>query len=164
MLQELAVPDQVLRFVILSGHADVTIAVQAMKLGAIDLLTKPVEDPVLCATVNEACRLSAEAWTRHAEGRRLDGLLERLTLRELEVAWMVSRGLLNKQVAYDLGIAVKTVKGHRGRVMRKLGIQSAVELARLLDVSQRQPPDSIVSLLDAAAGQARVRQESVGDG
>jgi two-component system, LuxR family, response regulator FixJ len=58
--QQLAVPDQVLRVVILSGHADVTAAVQAMKLGAIDLLTKPVEDPLLCATVKEACRLSLE--------------------------------------------------------------------------------------------------------
>jgi two-component system, LuxR family, response regulator FixJ len=58
--QQLAVPDQVLRVVILSGHADATAAVQAMKLGAIDLLTKPVEDPLLCATVKEACRLSLE--------------------------------------------------------------------------------------------------------
>lgn len=163
LLQQLAGPDQVLRVIILSGHADVTAAVTAMKLGAIDLLTKPVEDPVLCATVKEACRLSSNAWTHYVERRRIDGLFEGLTTRELEVAWMVSRSFLNKQVAYDLGIAEKTVKAHRGSVMRKLNIQSAVELARLLDESRRQPPDSILRFLETAAEQARLRQESIND-
>ena len=128
------------RVIILSGHADVGQAVSAMKLGAVDLLAKPVEDARLLATVETACRMSLDAWEAKAEERELRVRHASLTRREAEVAWLVSRGMLNKQVAGALGTAVKTVKAHRGRVMRKLGVGSVADLVRLMDRLQPPPP------------------------
>ena len=128
------------RVIILSGHADVGLAVSAMKLGAVDLLAKPVEDARLLATVEAACRMSLEAWEAQAEERELRARHASLTRREAEVAWLVSRGMLNKQVAGELGTAVKTVKAHRGRVMRKLGVGSVADLVRLMDRLRLPPP------------------------
>lgn len=128
------------RVIILSGHADVGLAVSAMKLGAVDLLAKPVEDARLLAIVEAACRMSLEAWEAQAEERELRARHASLTRREAEVAWLVSRGMLNKQVAGELGTAVKTVKAHRGRVMRKLGVGSVADLVRLMDRLRLPPP------------------------
>lgn len=150
LLRQLGSPAGALRVVILSGHADVPAAVSAMKLGAIDLLAKPVDDEVLIAAVSTACRLSTEAWTLERERNLVIRALAALTPRELEVAWMVSRGLLNKQIAYDLGIAERTVKGHRGNVTRKLGVQSVADLLRLLDASSQSPPLAVQRFLTAA--------------
>jgi two-component system response regulator FixJ len=123
----------VLRVVVLSGHADVDAAVSAMKLGAVDLLAKPVEDARLLDTVGRACRLSLAAWDERQHRRDLHRRHASLTRREAEVARLVSRGWLNKQIAGELGTAVKTVKAHRGKVMRKLGVSSVADLVRLMD-------------------------------
>ena len=123
----------VLRVVVLSGHADVDAAVRAMKLGAVDLLAKPVEDARLLDTVARACRLSLLASEEQEASRDLHRRHASLTRREAEVARLVSRGLLNKQIAGELGTAVKTVKAHRGKVMRKLGVTSVPDLVRLMD-------------------------------
>lgn len=151
LLQQIATHDQPLRVVILSGHADVTAAVRAMKLGAVDLLEKPVEHDRLRATVAAAIARSLDAWTDARERRHINERLAALTPREHEVAWLVSRGFLNKQVAYDLGITEKTVKSHRGNVMRKLGLESVPELLRLLDGSAGAPPATVKPLLEEAA-------------
>ena len=133
LLAQLVVSDPGLSVVILSGHADVASAVSAMKLGAVDLLNKPVEDARLTATVAAACERSAAAWTDREEKRALQQRFDTLTARERDIAWLVGRGFLNKQIAYDLGLSEKTVKAHRGNVTRKLQVNSVAELVRLLD-------------------------------
>ena len=140
LLAQLTASDPELSVVILSGHADVASAVRAMKFGAVDLLSKPVEDSRLSATIAAACRRSRAAWTDLEEKHRLRQRYEALTPRERDVAWLVGRGFLNKQIAYDLGIALKTVKAHRGNVTRKLQVESVAELVRLLDRLGLDPP------------------------
>lgn len=121
-----------LPIVFLSGHADIEDSVRAMKLGAIDFFTKPVDEEELLAAVARALaghrdRLAQERTTRAVQAR-----LDTLTARELETArWLVT-GKLNKQIAAELGIAEKTVKIHRARVMEKMSVSSIAELVRLL--------------------------------
>jgi len=138
LLEQIAVSEPELSVIILSGHADVTSAVNAMKLGAMDLLGKPVEDARLTTTVAAAFERSVAAWADREEKRRLQQRLDALTPREREIARLVGRGFLNKQIAYDLGLSEKTVKFHRGNVTRKLQVNSVAELVRLLD---RLAPD-----------------------
>jgi FixJ family two-component response regulator len=141
LLEQLAVSDRELSVVILSGHADVATAVSAMKLGAVDVLNKPVEDTRLTATVAAACERSTAAWSDREEKRALQQRFDTLTARERDIAWLVGRGLLNKQIAYDLGLSEKTVKAHRGNVTRKLQVNSVAELVRLLDrLGVKTPP------------------------
>jgi len=119
--------------VILTGHADVGKAVQAMQAGAIDFLEKPVQDHTLLAAVERACEMATEQFARKAELRQLRQKVDRLTPREREVlAWIVS-GLRNKQVASELGTVEKTIKVHRAHVMQKLEVDSLPALVRIAD-------------------------------
>ena len=119
--------------VILTGHADVAKAVQAMQAGAIDFLEKPVQDQQLLAAVDRACERAIDQFARRAELRLLKQKVERLTPREREVlAWVVS-GLRNKQVASELGTVEKTIKVHRAHVMQKLEVDSLPALVRIAD-------------------------------
>ncbi len=117
--------------VFLTGQADIPITVEAMKGGAIDFLTKPVDEKALIAAVraamakDETRREAAAEWSEHRER------LATLTPREREVMDLVVEGLLNKQVALELGIVEKTVKVHRARVMEKMGVESLAELVRI---------------------------------
>lgn len=118
--------------VFLSGKGDIPSATRAMRGGAIDFLVKPVDEPQLLDAISRALlqdeqRLEAE----HAQ-RDIDQRIARLTKREREVCDLVARGLLNKQIAYELGTSEKTVKVHRGRMMRKLEVDSVAALVRLL--------------------------------
>ncbi len=125
--------DGALSIVFLTGHGDVYTSVQAMKNGAVDFLTKPVDGDLLIEVVEQALRRSADAL--HTIHER-DGFLSRLALltpRERQVGTLVIRGLLNKQIAWELGTAEKTVKAHRARVMQKLAVGSVAELARLAE-------------------------------
>ena len=119
--------------VFLTGKGDISMSVQAMKHGAVDFLVKPVEETVLFQALEEAiARQVAEAATRNNH----DGIrsrLDRLSEREREVLEQVLQGRLNKQIAYDLGIAEKTVKAHRGRVMEKMEAHTVAELVHLCD-------------------------------
>ncbi len=116
--------------VFLTGHGDIEMSVQAMKAGAIDFLTKPVRDQTLLDAVTEgierdiAQRLSARVTDIHSEN------YAKLTPRERQVFRQVALGRLNKQIAYDLGISVVTVKLHRSSVMRKMEARTAGELIR----------------------------------
>jgi FixJ family two-component response regulator len=92
LLEQLTVSDPELSVVILSGHADVGSAVSVMKLGAVDLLSKPVEDSRLTATIAAACQRSRAAWADREEKRRLRQRYDTLTPRERDVAWLVGRG------------------------------------------------------------------------
>jgi FixJ family two-component response regulator len=117
--------------VFLTGGGDIQISVDAMKAGAVDFLTKPIDGKLLVAAIDRALRLDAE-WrlenaTRTAIRRRFDAL----TPRERQVMEQVIRGRLNKQIAADLGAGEKTIKVHRGRVMSKMEARSVAELVRL---------------------------------
>lgn len=116
----------------MTGHADVSMAVQAMKSGAIDFIEKPFNDQKVLDAVAAAIRQSAEAiddaGRRHAAG----AMLALLSPREQEVARLVAQGQPNKQIAFSLNISEKTVHIHRQHVMEKAGVSSAAELARLM--------------------------------
>ena len=122
-----------LPLVFLTGHGDVPSSVRAMKAGAIDFLSKPCDDTDLLAAVERALARDAEARAARAEKDAIQALFSALTPREREVCLLVAQGLLNKQIAAELGAAEKTIKVHRGRVMGKLGVESVAELVRLVD-------------------------------
>lgn len=127
------------QIVFLTGHGDVPICAGAMKAGAVDFLTKPVDDETLLAAVSRAIRRSAEIAMAKAERAAARAKLDKLTPREFEVMQRVIAGLLNKQIAADLGAAEKTIKVHRGRVMEKMGVLSVAELVRLAQAAGVTP-------------------------
>jgi FixJ family two-component response regulator len=117
--------------VFLTGHGDVPTSVSAMKRGAVDFLTKPVDAQTLLSSVSEAVeRHSAERRERQRR-EATDERLARLSPREHEVMTQVIAGSLNKQIAQSLGITLKTVKVHRAHVMQKLGVSSVAALVQL---------------------------------
>jgi FixJ family two-component response regulator len=133
-LQEtLAESRDMLPIVFLSGHADVSASVDAMKKGAIDFLSKPVDDNRLMRAVDSALDRAQQA---HKRRQALDfdrAAFNTLTEREQQVCVRVARGMLNKQIGYEFGTTEKTVKVQRGRVMQKLGAHSVADLVRLVD-------------------------------
>ena len=115
-----------------SGEADVPSTARAMREGAIDFLVKPVDErELLEAIARAAARATTERQQRQSE-EQAAARFARLTRREREVCDLVARGLLNKQVAYELGTGEKVIKVHRGRAMRKLEIDSVAALVQLL--------------------------------
>ena len=119
--------------VFVTGQGDVPTSVQAMKAGALEFLLKPFTDEQLLEAVEQAL---AKARSRHellARGSELRARYASLTRREREVFSHVVRGLLNKQIAYELGISEVTVKIHRGQVMHKMGASSVPELVRMAE-------------------------------
>ncbi len=128
---ELGKSEHCLPIIFLSGQADVPIAAQAMKGGAVDFLTKPVDRDDLLAAISVSLEKDAENRMRRDERADLLERVETLTPREKEVMTWVITGMLNKQIAGQLDISEETVKIHRGRVMQKLGVMSVAELVRL---------------------------------
>ena len=120
------------QLVFITGHGDISMCAQAMKAGAADFLPKPFRDEELLQCVERALTQSAEQRRRSAEKHQIRQLLDLLTPREFEVMQLVITGMLNKQIAGELGTAEKTVKVHRGRVMQKLGVTSVPELVGLV--------------------------------
>jgi FixJ family two-component response regulator len=117
--------------IFITGHGDVPTSVQAMKAGAVEFLTKPLSDEALLDAIRHALERSFAA---HAHEAELSALRERhasLTPRERETMALVVSGLLNKQIAFELGISEITVKAHRGRVMRKMRVASLADLVRV---------------------------------
>jgi FixJ family two-component response regulator len=118
-----------LPIVFLTGHGDIPMSVRAMKAGAVDFLTKPVKDSDLLRAVRVALVRAAEQRETAAFSLRLT----RLTPREREVMKHVITGKLNKQIAFDLGTGEQNIKIHRGRMMRKMGIESVADLVRIAE-------------------------------
>lgn len=128
------------QLVFISGYGDIPMCAQVMKAGAVDFLPKPVKSRELLKCIEEALGRSAEQRRRAAERNSARRLLDLLTPREFEVMQFVITGMLNKQVADKLGMAEKTVKVHRGRVMQKLGVTSVAELLRLVEKAEALQP------------------------
>jgi FixJ family two-component response regulator len=124
--------------IFLSGQGDVPSTARAMKEGAVDFLVKPVDEPQLLDAIARAGARATALRRQQQSERETTARFARLTRREREVCDLVARGLLNKQVAYELGTGEKVVKVHRGRAMRKLEIDSVAALVRLLS---KLPPD-----------------------
>jgi FixJ family two-component response regulator len=117
--------------VFLTGYGNIEMGVHAMKAGAVDFLTKPIDSVRLIAAVDEAMRLDAAERDERALRNLIRKRLATLTFREREVMEQVTRGKLNKQIAVQLGIGEKTVKVHRARVMSKMTVRSVPELVQL---------------------------------
>jgi FixJ family two-component response regulator len=122
-----------LPIVFLTGRGDIAASVQAMKHGASDFLTKPVDDAELLVAIHEALATDRLRRSAQAERDRIAGCLAGLTERERQVLEQVAAGRLNKQIAADLGTAEKTIKFHRGNLMRKLSVRSVADLVKLAE-------------------------------
>jgi len=129
--QSLAQMEGRLPIIFLSGHGDVPTSVRAMKAGALDFLTKPVERATLLRAVQNALDVDAAETKSRAILRELRRSYETLTAREREVLAHVVSGKLNKQIAFALGTSERTIKAHRARITEKLAIRSVAELVRI---------------------------------
>lgn len=121
----------ILPIIFLTGHGDITTSVRAMKHGASDFLTKPVDQTELLAAVETALARQQVLHRERAERERIMQRTGALTARERQVLEGIVAGRLNKQIAADLGTAEKTVKFHRGNLMRKLGVRTLTDLVKL---------------------------------
>ena len=133
-LQEaLATAGHRLSIVFITGYGDVATTVKAMKGGAVDFLTKPVNDRALLSAIERAVSRARQLRREQAKITEIKDRIKTLTPRETEVFALVVTGMLNKQIAGDLGVGEKMVKVHRGRVMQKMRAGSPAELVRLAD-------------------------------
>ena len=122
-----------LPIVFLTGRGDITTTVQAMKRGAVDFLTKPVDDTALIAAIQEALAKGQAQRRAGVERERVARRLASLTERERQVLDGIVAGRLNKQIAAELGTVEKTVKFHRGNLMRKMGVRVVADLVKLAE-------------------------------
>jgi RNA polymerase sigma factor (sigma-70 family) len=128
----IAGPDYTRPTIFITGRGDVPTSVQAMKEGAVDFLSKPIDGDVLVTAVRKAVELDRHNRERSSKRALVNDLFSSLTPREREVLTSVVDGRLNKQIADDLGIAEQTVKVHRARAMTKMNARSIVHLVRML--------------------------------
>jgi FixJ family two-component response regulator len=119
--------------IFLTGAGDIPTSVRAMRAGAVDFLTKPVDSADLLAAIAHAEKQDAETRSAIADQNSVNARFAILTPREHEVMTHVIAGRLNKQIAGDLGTVEKTIKVHRGRLMNKLGVRSVADLVRLAE-------------------------------
>jgi len=119
--------------IFLTGNGDIPMTVRAMKAGAVDFLTKPVSVDDLMAAIERAQDVDSRARQAQAELDLAESRIAKLTPREREVLTHVVAGRLNKQIAYELGTVEKTIKFHRGSIMRKLGVRMVADLVRLAE-------------------------------
>jgi len=128
------------QLVFITGYGNIPMCAQVMKAGAVDFLPKPFKSRELLKCVEHALDRSTEQRRGAAERNEARRLLDLLTPREFEVMQLVTTGMLNKQVGGELGVAEKTVKVHRGRLMQKLGVTSVAELVHLVQRAGVPPP------------------------
>ena len=128
--KRLAVERTDMPIIFITGYGDIPKTVQAMKAGAVEFLTKPLNNDVLVSAIGKALERSRLALARDAEMQQLRGRYTSLTSREKQVMELVVSGLLNKQVGGELGISEITVKAHRAQVMQKMKVNSLADLVR----------------------------------
>jgi len=117
--------------VVITGHGDVPLAVEAMRAGVIDFLEKPFDDAALLRSIRMALDAQAETEVRRAEKQRVEQMLQALSAREREVLQGVVAGKMNKVIAYELGISARTVEVYRANVMTKTQAQGLSDLVRM---------------------------------
>ncbi|HKA55858.1 MAG TPA: response regulator transcription factor [Candidatus Binatia bacterium] len=138
--RELSLARVPLPVIFITGHGDIPMSVQAMKAGAVSFLTKPLRNQDLLDAIREAINLDRTARERLTEVAGLRRQYDSLTAREREVfAWVVA-GLLNKQIAAELGTSERTVKAHRGQIMKKMHAKSLADLVHMADKLGITPP------------------------
>ena len=131
-LQKLIAPDRIdMPIIFITGHGDIPMTVQAMKAGAVEFLTKPIDDDALLSAIRHAIERSSAALDREAEVEELRMSYTSLTPREREVLKLIVTGMLNKQVGLQLGISEITVKAHRGKMMQKMKADSLADLVKM---------------------------------
>lgn len=130
-LQSLLAGRPDLPVIFVADRPSVRTVVQAMKAGAMEVLTTPIDESALLSAIRQALQRSADVLSRDAERRALEQKYQRLSSREREVMQLVIRGRLNKHIAADLGISEITVKAHRGKVMRKMQADSVPHLVNM---------------------------------
>ena len=129
--RELAQSEEPLPIIFITGPGDIPMSVRAMKAGAVEFLTKPFRDQDLLDAIQQALKADRAAREQRARAAELRSRYESLTQREREVMQLVVTGLLNKQIAGELGTSEVTIKMHRGQVMHKMKAESVVELLRM---------------------------------
>jgi FixJ family two-component response regulator len=138
--RELAKSDIQIPIIFMTGHGDIPMSVRAMKAGAVDFLTKPFRDQDLLDAVFAGIERDRH---RRAQARAVSELrthLQSLSAREREVMALVTRGLMNKQVAAEVGLSEITVKIHRGNVMKKMGAKTLADLVRMAEALEMVSP------------------------
>jgi FixJ family two-component response regulator len=131
--RELAAAQLDIPIIFITGHGDIPMTVRAMKAGAVEFLTKPFRDQDLLDAIAQALERDRAARAQRAGLAELHERYAELTAREREVMGLVVSGLLNKQIAAELGISEITIKVHRGQVMQKMGAESVADLVRMAD-------------------------------
>ena len=120
-----------LPIVFITGHGDVPMAVQSMKKGALDFIQKPFNEAQLLQLVERMLETAREQFSEHQQAANREALLGKLTTRESQVLERIVAGRLNKQIADDLGISIKTVEAHRANIMEKLGANTVADLLKI---------------------------------
>jgi len=138
--KELADADLSMPIIFMTGHGTVPMSVRAMKAGAVDFLQKPVDEQVLLDAIHHALERGSREQEESAQHAEIQKRVELLTAREREVFELVVSGMLNKQIAAELGASEKTIKVHRGRVMQKMKADSLADLVRMAERVGVQPP------------------------
>lgn len=131
--------------IFLTGAGDIPTSVRAMKAGAVDFLTKPVDSADLLAAIERAIAADAESRRSRHDVAEVSARIGTLTPRERQVLALVVAGRLNKQIAHDLGASIKTIKVHRARVMAKMGVRSVADLVRAAELAGGAGPTGAMS-------------------
>ena len=131
--EEIETKFEYLPIIFISGHGNIPMSVEAMKKGAVNFLQKPIEDEELFSAIDEALSKSNQIIQKYSEIEKFKSVVNSLTAREYEIFRYVITGMINKQIALELGIAEHTIKNHRLKITEKLGVKSVAEMVYIAE-------------------------------